>query len=53
MKTKAPSRENINKLIEFRQEVCLRIFSARRDALFDTLDALLSGGTFALFAWLS
>jgi len=33
--------------------VCTRIFRKRRDALFDTLDAWLSGGTFASFAYLS
>lgn len=31
----------------------MRIFRKRRDALFDTLDALLSGGTFPSFAYLS
>ncbi len=30
-----------------------RIFQKRRDALFDTLDALLTGGNFASFAYLS
>jgi hypothetical protein len=30
-----------------------RIFQARRDALFETLDALLAGGNFASFAYLS
>lgn len=53
MNTPTSTRENINKLIEFRQEVYARVFSARRDALFDTLDALLSGGTVSSFAWLS
>lgn len=54
MNTPTSTRENINKLIEFRQEVyAARVFLARRDALFDTLDALLSGGTVASFAWLS
>jgi len=33
--------------------VYTRIFQKRRDALFDTLDALLSGGTFTSFAYLS
>jgi hypothetical protein len=40
-------------LIEFRQAVYGRVFRNRRDALFDTLDALLSSGTFASFASLS
>jgi len=40
-------------LIEFRQAVYGRVFRKRRDALFDTLDALLSSGTFASFASLS
>lgn len=53
MNNQAPTRENINKLIEFRQEVYARVFSARRDALFDALDALLSGGRLSSFAWLS
>lgn len=53
MKTQASTKENINRLIEFRQAVYTRIFRKRRDALFDTLDALLSGGTFPSFAYLS
>jgi len=51
--TQESTKENINKLTEFRQAVYQRVFRRRRDALFDTLDALLSGGTFASFAWLS
>lgn len=53
MKTQAATKENINRLIEFRQEVYEHVFLARRDALFDTLDALLTGETFASFAYLS
>lgn len=53
MKTQATTNENINRLIEFRQAVYAHVFQARRDALFETLDALLSGGTFASFAYLS
>ncbi|MFO3796523.1 MAG: transposase, partial [Anaerolineales bacterium] len=45
--------EKINKLIAFRQEVYKRVFLARRDALFDLLDALLTGGTVSSFAYLS
>jgi hypothetical protein len=51
--TPATTQENINRLIEFRQEAYTRIFQARRDALFETLDALLAGGNFASFAYLS
>ncbi len=47
------TRVNFNKLIAFCQEVYARVFLARRDALFDTLDALLSGGSISSFAWLS
>ncbi len=47
------TQEHINRLIEFRQAVYRHGFEKRRDALFDTLDALLSGGTFASFACLS
>lgn len=53
MKNPISTRENITKLIAFRQEVYARVFLARRDALFDTLDALLSGGSISSFAWLS
>lgn len=53
MKTQAPTRENINRLIAFRQEVYERVFAARRDALFDVLDALLSAGSMSSFAMLS
>jgi hypothetical protein len=47
------TQEHISRLIEFRQAVYGRVFRKRRDALFDTLDALLSSGTFASFAYLS
>ena len=47
------TREHISRRIEFRQAVYGRVFGKRRDALFDTLDALLSSGTFASFASLS
>jgi len=51
--TPTSTKENINRLIEFRQAVYVHVFQKRRDALFDTLDALLAGGTFASFAYLS
>jgi hypothetical protein len=51
--TKISTKENINILVEFRQAVYEHVFRKRRDALFNPLDALLSGGTFASFAWLS
>jgi hypothetical protein len=53
MNTPISTKEHINRLIEFRQAVYTRIFQKRRDALFDTLDALLSGGTLASFAYIS
>lgn len=53
MNDPSTTRVNINKLIAFRQEVYSRVFVTRRDALFNTLDALLAGGTFSSFAWLS
>jgi hypothetical protein len=43
MNTPATTQENINRLIEFRQVAYSRIFQARRDALFEALDALLAG----------
>lgn len=53
MNTQASTRENINRLIAFRQKVYARVFAARRDALFDMLDALLSAGSVSSFAMLS
>ncbi|MFN3308239.1 MAG: transposase [Anaerolineales bacterium] len=53
MNTQTSTRENINRLIAFRQEVYGRVFTARRDALFDVLDALLSAGSVSSFAMLS
>jgi hypothetical protein len=47
------TKEKINRLIAFRQAVYAQVFQARRDALFETLDALLAGGTFSSFAYLS
>lgn len=51
MMTPTSTKGNINTFTEFRQAVYTRIFQKRRDALFDTLDALLSGGTSASFAY--
>jgi hypothetical protein len=53
MTTPTSTQEHINRLIEFRQAVYSHVFQKRRDALFDTLDALLADGTFASFAYLS
>lgn len=53
MKNQVATQENINRLIEFRQAVYACVFIARRDALQETPDALLSGGTAASFAYLS
>ena len=47
------TQEHINKLIEFRQAVYEHGFRRRRDALFETLDALLHAGRAASFAMLS
>lgn len=47
------TKENINKLIEFRQAVFDHAFVARRDALFDLLDALIDEGQVSSFARLS
>jgi hypothetical protein len=51
--TPTSTQERINKLIEFRQAVYSHVFRTRRDALFNTLDDLLAGGTCASFAYLS
>jgi hypothetical protein len=49
----ASTKENINKLIEFRQAVYENGISRRRDALFDLLDAMIWGGSVSSFAMLS
>jgi hypothetical protein len=52
--TKQESTEqDINKLIEFRQAIYENGMQARKDALFDVLDALLSAGSISSFAMLS
>jgi hypothetical protein len=47
------TKENINKLIEFRQAISENGMLSRRDALFNLLDALLSEGSIFSFAMLS
>ena len=53
MDNQISTKENINKLIEFRQAIYENGFLARRDALFDLLDVLLSEGLVSSFAMLS
>lgn len=53
MKNQKSTKENINKLIEFRQAIYKRGMLARRDALFDLLDALVYEGQVSSFAMLS
>jgi DDE superfamily endonuclease len=47
------TKENVNKLIEFRQAVYEHGILARRDAMFNVLDALLAEGQVSSFAMLS
>jgi hypothetical protein len=47
------TQEQFNKLIEFRQAIYDRIFTARQDAQFQLLDALLSKGKVPSFPWLA
>jgi hypothetical protein len=47
------TNEDINELIEFRQAIHANDFIARRDALFNLLDALLCEGPVSSFAMLS
>ena len=47
------TQQDINKLIEFRQAIYDHGFLARRDTLFDLLDALISEGSVSSFAMLS
>lgn len=53
MNKQETTKENVNKLIEFRQAVYENGMLARRDALFDLLDALISEGPVSSFAMLS
>jgi hypothetical protein len=47
------TQEQFNKIIEFRQTIYDRYFTARRDTQFELLEALLSKGKVASFPWLS
>lgn len=47
------TKENVNKLIEFRQAIYEHSITYRRDAVFDLLDAMLSKGPVSSFAMLS
>jgi hypothetical protein len=47
------TKEDINKLIEFRQAIYAHALLARRDALFDLLDALIDEGAVSSFVRLS
>jgi hypothetical protein len=49
----ANTQEQFNKLIEFRQEIYDQVFTARQDAQFQLLDALLSKGKVPSFPWLA
>jgi hypothetical protein len=51
--TQETTKENVNKLIEFRQAVYENGMLARRDAMFDLLDALILEGRVSSFAMLS
>lgn len=53
MENSISTKENVNKLIEFRQAVYEHGMSARRDALFNLLDALICEGRVSSFAMLS
>ncbi|NJC97164.1 MAG: transposase [Anaerolineae bacterium] len=53
MENQKSTKENINKLIEFRQAVYEKGMPARRDALFNIVDALLCEGSVTSFAMLS
>ena len=47
------TQEQFNKLIEFRQAIYDRFLTARRDAQFELLDALLCKGKVPSFPWLA
>ena len=47
------TQEQFNRLIEFRQALYDRFLTARRDAQFELMDALLSKGKVPSFAWLA
>jgi hypothetical protein len=49
----ANTQEQFNRLIEFRQALYERFLTARKDAQFELMDALLSKGKVPSFAWLA
>ena len=53
MNTQKSTQEQLNKLIEFRQTVYEQVLTARQDAQFEAVDALLLKGRVASFPWLS
>ena len=53
MNNQETTKENVNKLIEFRQAIYEKGMLSRRDAMFDLLDALISEGQVSSFAMLS
>ena len=53
MTQQASTKENVNKLIEFRQAVYAHGITRRRDAVFDLLDAMIAEGAVSSFAMLS
>lgn len=53
MTTQDATKQDINKLIEFRQALYTNGMVARRDALFNLLDALVSEGSVSSYAMLS
>ena len=53
MDTQITTQEQLNKLIEFRQTVYDQFFTARQDAQFELLDALLVKGKVPSFPWLA
>jgi len=52
MDTQTTTQEQLNRLIEFRQTIYDQFFTARRDAQFELLDALLVKGKVPSFPWL-
>ena len=53
MSQQATTKENVNKLIEFRQAVYEHGITHRRDAVFNLLDAMIAEGSVSSFAMLS
>ena len=53
MNKKETTQENLNKIIEFRQAIYAHGMGKRRDALFETWDALMLQGMKTSFPWLS